>query len=112
MPAIIDSAPSCVTSPGGIVEGDDADFVLNAAYEKCAGIMTFGPGSTYGEDGMGATTQYYILVILGMVVMVAAWVAWIAFEHHDLKQHDHRLANGRQLTDLPPLDPPLAPPRT
>ncbi len=111
MPAIINSAPDCVTSPGGYVEGDDADFILNAAYENCAGIMTFGPGSTYGEGGTGATTQYYILVILGIVVMVAAWIAWVWFENQRLRKHDHRLTNGKPLTDLPPLDPPFAPPR-
>ncbi len=39
---------------------DSADFILQAAYEKCAGIMTFGPGSTYGEDGAGADGAYYV----------------------------------------------------
>ena len=55
MPAIIDSAPDCIIHINGAKPADDsADFILQAAYEKCAGIMTFGPGSTYGEDGTGA----------------------------------------------------------
>ena len=55
MPAIIDSAPDCVTSVDGAKPADDsADFIIQAAYEKCAGIMTFGPGSTYGDEGAGA----------------------------------------------------------
>ena len=38
MPAIIDSAPDCVTSVAGAKPADDsADFILQAAYEKCAG---------------------------------------------------------------------------
>ena len=58
MPAIIDSAPDCVASVAGAKPADDsADFILQAAYDKCAGFMTFGPGTTYGEDGAGAATQ-------------------------------------------------------
>ncbi len=45
MPAIIDSAPDCITSVNGALPADDsADFIIQAAYENCAGIMTFGPG--------------------------------------------------------------------
>ena len=52
MPAIIDSAPSCITSVAGAKPADDsADFIIQAAYENCAGFMTFGPGSTYGDEG-------------------------------------------------------------
>ena len=54
MPAIIDSAPDCIVHISGAKPPDDsADFILQAAYLKCQGIMTFGPGSTYGEDGTG-----------------------------------------------------------
>ena len=34
------------------------DFILQANYEDCAGIMTFGPGSTYGDEGTAAETGY------------------------------------------------------
>ena len=90
MPAIIDSAPSCVTSISGAEPADDAaDFVVGAAYENCAGIMTFGPGSTYGEDGAGAATQYYIVTVIGILVMVAVLVYWVYWENRRL--HAHRL---------------------
>ena len=57
MPAIIDSAPSCIVHINGAQPPDDsADFILQKAYEKCAGFMTFGPGSTYGDDGSAAAT--------------------------------------------------------
>ena len=72
MPAIIDSAPSCVTSVDGAKPADDsADFILQAAYENCAGIMTFGPGSTYGEGGTGAAGAYLVLTWIGIIFMVA-----------------------------------------
>jgi hypothetical protein len=90
MPAIIDSAPSCVTDVGGARPADDsADFILQAAYENCAGFMTFGPGSTYGEEGAGAATSYVVLTVIGMAVMVAVLVAWVYVENRRL--HAHRL---------------------
>ena len=87
MPAIIDSAPDCVTSVNGALPADDsADFIIQKAYENCAGIMTFGPGSTYGEEGAGAATQYYVLTWIGIAVMVAVLVYWVIWE-------DRRLMN-------------------
>ncbi len=85
MPAIIDSAPSCVTSVDGAQPADDsADFIIQAAYENCAGFMTFGPGSTYGEEGAGAATAYMVLTWLGIAVMVAALVYWVLWENRRL----------------------------
>jgi hypothetical protein len=90
MPAIIDSSPSCVTSVGGAEPADDsADFILQAAYENCAGFMTFGPGSTYGEEGAGAATSYMVLTWIGIAVTVAVLVSWVYFENRRL--HAHRL---------------------
>jgi hypothetical protein len=73
MPGIINSAPDCVTHAAGSEKArvdDSADFILQNDYSDCAGFMTFGPGSTYGEDGSGADTAYMILTWLGIVVMV------------------------------------------
>jgi hypothetical protein len=92
MPAIIDSAPDCVTSVAGAKPADDsADFILQAAYEKCAGIMTFGPGSTYGEEGAGANSAYIVLTVIGIAVMVIAILAWVAYEDRRLRKHALRL---------------------
>jgi hypothetical protein len=92
MPAIIDSAPDCVTTVNGARPADDsADFIIQAAYENCAGIMTFGPGTTYGEGAAGAATSYYVLTWLGIAVMVLAMVAWVIYEDRRLKGHAERL---------------------
>ncbi len=101
MPAIIDSAPSCVTSAPGAVEGDDADFILQSTYEECAGIMTFGPGSIYGEGAASAASAYYVLTIIGIAVMVLALVAWVLVEHRRLTGHVARL-RGRDAAALVP----------
>ena len=94
MPAIIDSSPSCVTSVDGAQPADDsADFILQAAYENCAGFMTFGPGSTYGEEGAGAAGAYMILTWIGIIVMVAVLVYWLYWENRRLTSWV--AANGR-----------------
>jgi hypothetical protein len=92
MPAIIDSAPSCITHVSGAKPPDDsADFILQAAYEKCAGIMTFGPGTTWGDDGQSAATAYYVLTWIGIAVMVAVIAAWVVYEDRRLWRHVDRI---------------------
>jgi hypothetical protein len=92
VPAIIDSAPSCIIHiPGARPPDDSADFILQAAYLKCQGIMTFGPGSTYGKDGVGAHGAYMVLTWIGIVVMVAMIVAGVLYEDKRLWSHVARI---------------------
>jgi hypothetical protein len=94
MPALIDSSPECVTNSEGSESArveDSADFILQANYQDCAGFMTFGPGSTYGDEGSGAETAYMILTWLGIVVTLAVLVAWVLYENRQLVSHVARL---------------------
>jgi hypothetical protein len=92
VPAIIDSAPDCITHVSGAKPADDsADFIIQAAYAKCQGIMTFGPGSTYGDDGAGAAGSYMVLTWIGLIVMVAVVVAWVVSEDRRLWGHVARI---------------------
>jgi hypothetical protein len=92
MPAIIDSAPDCIIHISGAKPADDsADFILQAAYLKCQGFATFGPGSTYGEDGSAATTAYYVLTWLGIVVTIVVIVCWVLAEDRRLWRHVERI---------------------
>ena len=92
MPGIINSAPDCITHVSGAKPADDsADFILQAAYAKCQGIMTFGPGSTYGKDGVGAHGAYMVLTWIGIVVMVVVIVAWVLYEDRRLWGHVERI---------------------
>ena len=84
MPGIIDSAPDCVTHVQEASADDMADFILTANYQDCAGFMTFGPGSTYGEEGASAATSYYVLLGIGGVVVVAVFLIWILSENRAL----------------------------
>ncbi len=96
MPGLIDSSPSCVVSNEMAEPADDsADFILQANYEDCAGFMTFGPGSTYGDEGTAAETAYYILTVLGIAAMVIALVAWVIYENRALAANVAKLRAGR-----------------
>jgi hypothetical protein len=104
MPGLIDSSPTCVVSNEKAEPADDsADFILQANYEDCTGFMTFGPGSTYGDEGTAAETAYYILTVLGIVVTLAALAAWVIYENRQLVGHVARLG-GRG-----PMPSPAAP---
>jgi hypothetical protein len=46
--------------------------------------MTFGPGSTYGEDGLGANGAYMVLTWIGIVFMVVVIIGWMAYENRRL----------------------------
>jgi hypothetical protein len=100
MPAVIDSAPDsvgCITREAGTETArvdDSADFILQANYEDCAGFMTFGPGTVYGESG--AETAYYVLTYLGIAFTVAVLIAWVVFEHRHLIGYTvHRIPRRR-----------------
>ncbi len=120
MPLLIDSAPACIKSPA--VAGnsspdaaDTADFIVQAPYADCAGFMTFGPGSTYGPDGLAAATSYYVLTGIGMAFMVLALIFWCVFENRRLTGFVRRLRSGRYDALAPApvsheADPNVAPP--
>ena len=96
MPLIINSAPDCVVSREGATPADDsADFILQARYEDCAGFMTFGPGTTWGDEGAAAATSYYFLFWIGAAVMVAVFLAWILVENRTLVSYAARNALAR-----------------
>jgi len=105
MPAIINSAPDCVTHKEGYSADDIADFILQDNYQDCAGFMTFGPGSTYGEDGSGADTLYMILTWAGIIVTLAALVAWALYENRQLIRHVARLGGREPAAVVPPPQP-------
>ena len=52
--------------------------------------MTFGPGTTYGEDGAAANGAYYVLTWIGIVVMVAVIVYWVIWENRRLTSFANR----------------------
>jgi hypothetical protein len=80
-----DSTPPCIQH--GVPPADG----VYPPYEKCADFFTFGPGSTFGTATDGVSTSYWVLTILGILVMIAAFVAWVMTEDRKLKQQAARL---------------------
>ena len=105
MPAIIDSAPDCVIHREGYDGDDVADFIVNNNYADCAGFMTFGPGSTYGDEGVGATTAYMTLTWIGIVVMVLVFIGWVMYEKRRLERFAATGVLPAGPTDEPPPQP-------
>jgi hypothetical protein len=107
MPAIINSAPDCVTHNEKFNADDLADFILQDNYKDCAGFMTFGPGSTYGDGGVGATGAYMTLTWIGIVVMVVVFVAWVWYENYRLTTFARTgVIPGPPLESAPPSPSP------
>jgi hypothetical protein len=103
MPGIINSAPDCVTHVEGAKPADDiADFIIQANYQDCAGFMTFGPGSTYGEEGTGAAGTYMVLTWIGIGFMVAVFVAWMVFENRRVLEYAIKYPLGKRADEPPP----------
>jgi hypothetical protein len=102
MPLVINSAPDCITHNEKANPDDLTDFILQDNFQDCAGFMTFGPGSTYGEDGTGAETAYMILTWLGIVVTIAVLVIWVIYENRQFIRHMLRGGIG----DVPPDEGP------
>jgi hypothetical protein len=102
MPLLIDSAPDCITHVEKANADDLADFILQDNYKDCGGIMTFGPGTTYGDGGASAATSYYVLTWIGIAVMVAVFVMWVVFENRTLISYALRNPLGGKADDVPP----------
>lgn len=97
MPGIIDSAPDCVSSDPGteaVRVDDSADFILQGPYQECTGFMTFGPGSTYGPEGVGAESAYIGLTVIGILFTLFVLAAWTMYENRRLITYATARAGG------------------
>jgi cytochrome oxidase assembly protein ShyY1 len=99
MPAVIDSAPDCITheevngsdeASATAAVDDSADFILQANYMGCVdtggGFMTFGPGTNY-ELGTGANGAYYALTWIGIAFTVLVLIGWVVYERKRLTSY-------------------------
>ncbi len=98
---IWDTAPSCIQRdvPPGLPFGlDDAQNVF-VPFQNCTGYFTFGPGREWAGAGyviptpeggnvgdviFNASTGLYVLTVLGFLVMILVFVAFVWTEHRKL----------------------------
>ena len=84
------------SEPGCIVHGVPGSDGLYSPYQNCADFFTFGHGSTIGTATTGVNSSYWVLTIIGIVVMITAFVAWVVMEDRKLKrQAAHLLTAGQ-----------------
>ena len=79
------------SEPGCVVHGIPGTDGVYKSYEKCADFFTFGHGSTIGTATSGVNVSYWILTVIGIIVMIAAFVAWVMLEDRKLKAQAARL---------------------
>ena len=87
------------TEPGCIQHDVPGSEGVYKPYQDCADFFTFGHGSQLGTLSTGVNSSYWILVVLGIVVMVAFLAWWVILEDRKLKaQKAHLLQFGMGAT--------------
>jgi hypothetical protein len=82
------------TAPGCVHDAGAAAGVYKP-YEKCADFFTFGHGSDIGTLSTGVNSTYWVVVVIGILVMFAFLVAWVVTEDRKLRlQAAHLLTAG------------------
>ena len=96
MPAIIDSAPDCIAHVAGAKPADDsADFIIQAAYEKCAGIHDVrARAARTATTAPAPPARTCVLTWIGIAVMVAVLVYWVCCGE-PRRLHGHRTRRPR-----------------
>jgi hypothetical protein len=74
------SDPGCIRHDVAPADG------VYKAYERCADFFTFGHGSKPGTLASGVNSSYWVLTIIGILVMVAFLVAWVVTEDRKLRR--------------------------
>jgi hypothetical protein len=98
------------TEPGCIQHGVPGSEGVYKSYEKCADFFTFGHGSKIGTASSGVNASYWVLVVIGILVMVAAFVAWVVLEDRKLRSQADRLLTTGQAGQVRLGETPLAGP--
>ncbi len=120
---IWDTAPDCIVHnvPAGIPFGLDPDGgqYIFQPFQHCTGFFTFGSGTGYwgavgvtpegdfelGDVVYGASTGIWVLTVLGVLVMILAFVAFVWTEHRKLMDRAHTL----RAAAAPPPAAPMTP---
>jgi len=115
---IWDTAPDCIQT--GLPAGNPLSPEVMAPFQECIGFFTFGPGTAYwgatgvfpegdyelGDTVYSASTGIWVLTVLGVLVMILAFVAWVWTEHRKLMDRASKL---RAAAAPPPPAAPMTP---
>jgi len=101
---IWDTAPDCIQTD--LPPGNPFSPEVMAPFEQCTGFFTFGPGREWGFAGYvypvpeggsvgdviyGGATGIYVLTVIGVLVMILAFIAFVWTEHRKLMDRANKL---------------------
>jgi len=115
---IWDTAPECIQT--GLPPGTPFSAEIMAPYEGCTGFFTFGPGREWAFAGYvyptpeggsvgdviyGGASGIYVLTVIGVVVMILAFIAFVWTEHRRLMDRAGKLRAAAAPSPAPPIAP-------
>ena len=82
-------APSCIQHhlPGGVFPSDQIAAPFRKCFEQSGGFFSQGPGENWDATGkviQHASGGLWAITVIGIIVMIAAFVAWVWTEHRTL----------------------------
>jgi len=115
---IWDTAPECIQT--GLPPGTPFSAEIMAPYEECTGFFTFGPGREWAFAGYvyptpeggsvgdviyGGASGIYVLTVIGVVVMILAFIAFVWTEHRRLMDRAGKLRAAAAPSPAAPIAP-------
>jgi hypothetical protein len=106
-----DVSPDCIEHglEGGLVASAEVQAPFLKCFEESGGFFTFGPGTNWDAEGnviQSASAGLWIITVIGIIVMILAFAAWVWFEHSKLTAQAARL---RAAATPGPGPPPASP---
>lgn len=106
-----DVAPNCIQHglKGGLAASQEIQAPFVKCFEESGGFFTFGPGTNWDAEGkviVSASAGLWIITVIGIIVMILAFVAWVWLENSKLTAQAARLrAAARPVAGPPPPGP-------
>ena len=99
-------APSCIQHglPGGVFPSDQIAAPFKKCFEQSGGYFTFGPGTNWDAAGhriVSASAGLWTITVIGIIVMILAFVAWVWTEHRTLIARAEKLKAAGEPYGIP-----------
>ena len=113
---IWDTAPDCIVRDSP--PGNPFSTEVMAPFQDCTGYFTFGPGREWAFGGYvyptpeggsvgdvlyGGASGLYVLTVIGVVVMILVFVAFVWTEHKKLMDRAGKLRAAAAPSPAPPM---------
>jgi len=115
---IWDTAPDCIQT--GLPPGTPFSAEIMAPFEECTGFFTFGPGREWAFAGYvyptpeggsvgdviyGGSAGIYTLTVIGVLVMILVFIAFVWTEHRKLVDRAGKLRAAAAPAPAAPMAP-------